>query len=191
MTLHSLDAGTETLLRWYFGAGQSITGHSPSGAMLDRARTYDHTDTKRDQLIAHGMKRQSEKRELDESHDSRSCVMSFKGEPQYTAIPTAEVRPAPSNDANEGALRRFAKASTGLSRLARVHPIGVEVLSARYGESSADWQARGFPLGGLYSMVDSGKALMAKVLAEKSNRGGGGLKTSQAELVQYDFSRVV
>jgi hypothetical protein len=40
-------------------------------------------------------------------------------------------------------------------------------------------------------MVDSGKALMGKVLSEKGRRGGGGLKMSAAELLQNDFTRAV
>ncbi len=175
-----------TQLRWYFGPGQSIAGHSASGSMFDRAQAYDNNDARRDKKIQHGMKRQEDVRRLERGEIP--CVMSFKGEPEITAKPTAEVRPAPSNEVDDTALFRFAKVSTGLSRLGRVHEQGPDVLKARYGDGCADWEVKGFILGGIYIMTESGRRLFRSVADDNAKRGIR-LDLSASEMLENDYQR--
>lgn len=168
-------------IRWFFGPGQSLTGHSPSGAMFERAETYDNSGAYRDQRIAHGMARQEMVR-------AGELPLSFSGQPEITARPTCEVRPAPSHDTDDEAIRRFAKASTGLVRLGRVRADGPAVLRARYGLGSEEWEAKGFTLGGLYGLVESGRELMRKILEGNAKRGAV-LQMSQPELLHNDYRR--
>lgn len=168
-------------VKWYFGEGQSLTGHSPTGGMLDRGRTYDNNDQFRDQKIEHGMKRQEEVK-------AGKLPMSFKGEPQITARPTCETRPAPSSGVNDEELLKFARVSSGMVRLARVMPVGPLALQACYGEGSEDWTLKGFTHGGLYPHIKSGQELMRRVLEHNAKKGGK-LKLAPAAMLQNEFRR--
>ena len=170
-------------VRWFLGPGQSLTGHSPAGAMFDRAELYDNHVQFRTQRIEHGLMRQEQVR-------AGETPMSFRGQPEYTAVPTAEVRPAPSHDTNDESIRRFAKVSTGFVRLGRVRDDGPAVLRARYGSGSEEWELKGFTLGGIYRLVDSGRDLMRNVIEGNAKRGAV-LNLSQPELLSNDFKRAV
>ncbi len=173
------------LLTWYFGAGQSAFERSPMGSMLERAATYDNCEAYHEQRRNHNLDR----REIIDDPDLPS-PSSFADVPQFEAVPTAERRAAPSHEVDDKALRRYGKASRGLKRLAVVCPHGPAVMLGRYGEGSEEWAVKGFLLGGVYALTQSGRGLIKRIRHEAGN-GSAKLKLEPPALLQNDFQRAV
>ena len=182
-TLSEVDA---ILLRWYFGPGASVFERSAFGGMLDRACMFNAREAE----DARYFEWRREFNQLSDIVGVGVAGTELGFERQITARITCEVTTPPKNEGDETDLMDAAKASRGLQRLQAIHRQGFTVMALVFGPGSEVWAVKGFPLGGLYQLLESGKKLIAVVLKERAASTAKGM-IQLPHLLHNDYAAAV